>query len=39
MYNHVNCREVDNPKICAIRREDKLCLRKLPNTKKNDKNK
>jgi hypothetical protein len=34
MYNHDNCREIDNPKVCAIRREDKLCLRKLPITKK-----
>jgi len=23
-----NCREVENPKICAIVREDKTCLRK-----------
>ena len=28
LVNHDNCRELDNPKICAIVREDKTCLRK-----------
>ena len=29
LYNHVNCREIDNKKVCAIVRKDKKCLRKL----------
>jgi hypothetical protein len=28
LYNHNNCRELDNPKLCAIVRKDKVCLRK-----------
>ena len=28
LYNHNNCRELDNPKVCAIVRKDKVCLRK-----------
>jgi hypothetical protein len=27
LYNHANCREIDNRKICAIVREDKNVLR------------
>jgi hypothetical protein len=34
LYNHVNCREIDNRKICAIVREDKKCLKKLPKSAK-----
>ena len=32
LYNHDNCREVDNPKFCALVREDKICLRKFHKT-------
>ena len=28
LYNHSNCREIHNPKLCAIVNEDKVCLRK-----------
>jgi len=28
LYNHENCREVNNMKVCALVREDKICLRK-----------
>ena len=24
LYNHANCREIDNRKVCAIVREDKI---------------
>jgi hypothetical protein len=24
LYNHANCKEIDNMKVCAIVREDKL---------------
>ena len=34
LYNHVNCKEVDNRKICAIVREDKKCLKKLHKNSK-----
>ena len=28
LSKHDNCREFDNPKLCAIVREDKACLKK-----------
>ena len=28
LYKHDNCREIHNPKLCAIVREDKECLKK-----------
>jgi len=27
LYNHANCKEIDNQKVCAIVREDKACLK------------
>lgn len=33
LYNHESCREVDNPKLCALVREDKTCLRELQKTR------
>jgi len=36
LYNHANCREIDNRKICAIVREDKNCLKKLHKNSKED---
>ncbi|ACL02738.1 hypothetical protein [Desulfatibacillum aliphaticivorans] len=35
LYNPVNCREYYNPKVCAVVRADKVCLkkRKAKNTK------
>ena len=32
LYNHKNCKEIDNRKVCAIVRKDKICLRKLPKS-------
>jgi len=29
LYNHANCKEIDNPKLCALVREDKACLRNV----------
>lgn len=34
MYNHDNCKEIDNPKFCALVREDKTCLRERQRTGK-----
>jgi hypothetical protein len=34
LYNHKNCKEIDNRKVCAIVRKDKICLRKLPKSVK-----
>ncbi|MBI9077618.1 MAG: hypothetical protein JEZ02_19600 [Desulfatibacillum sp.] len=28
LYNPVNCREYYNPKVCAVVRADKVCLKK-----------
>ena len=28
LYNHLNCKEHINPKVCAIVRDDKQCLKK-----------
>ena len=28
LVSHENCRERDNSKVCAIVREDKICLKK-----------
>ncbi len=37
LYNHDNCREFYNPKLCAVVREDKTCLKKLHGSAKNPK--
>jgi len=34
LYNHANCKELHNRKICAIAREDKICLKKLHKNSK-----
>jgi hypothetical protein len=34
LYNHDNCKEIDNLKICTIVREDKNCLKKLHKSAK-----
>ncbi len=36
LYNHATCRELHNPKLCAIIREDKCCLKKQQKPKKNN---
>ncbi len=28
LYNHSTCRELHNPKLCAIIRQDHICLKK-----------
>ena len=28
LYNHSNCKDYEHPKLCAIVREDKVCLKK-----------
>ena len=33
LYNHSNCRELHNPKLCAIVRKDKICLKKHQKAK------
>ncbi|MBL7179102.1 MAG: hypothetical protein ABIK98_10915 [Pseudomonadota bacterium] len=33
LYNHLSCKEIDNPKVCALVRDDKTCLRELPKSK------
>jgi len=37
LYNHVNCRDIDNRKVCAIVRKDKKCLKKLDKSQKKSK--
>ena len=39
VYNHNNCREVHNPKLCALVKADKICLRKKRNLKDKSKKK
>jgi len=28
LYNHDNCKDLHNPKLCAIVRREKICLKK-----------
>ena len=28
LYNHSHCKDYDNPNLCAIIREDKVCVKK-----------
>lgn len=34
LYNHSNCRDIHNSKICAVVRKDKICLRKHQKSRK-----
>jgi hypothetical protein len=34
LYDHNNCKELHNLKVCAIVREDKKCLRELHKSAK-----
>ena len=36
LYNHATCRELHNPKLCAIIREDQICLKKQQKPKKDN---
>jgi hypothetical protein len=29
LTNHNNCRDIDNPKLCALVRKDKKCLKEI----------
>jgi hypothetical protein len=31
IHDHLNCRTIDRPDVCAIVREDKKCLKKRKN--------
>ena len=31
LFNHLSCKDIDNPKICAIVRKDKVCVKKKLN--------
>ncbi len=33
LYNHVTCKDLHNPKVCALVREDKLCFKKKQKNK------
>ncbi|SPD76199.1 conserved hypothetical protein [uncultured Desulfobacterium sp.] len=37
LYNHVNCKEYENPTLCAIVREDKICIKKIAKKPAKDK--
>jgi hypothetical protein len=34
LYNHATCKELHNPKLCAIIRDDKTCHKKQQKPKK-----
>jgi hypothetical protein len=31
LYDHLNCKKIDKPDVCAIVRKDKQCLKKRKN--------
>jgi len=33
LYNHSNCKDYEHPKLCAIVRKDKVCLKKKQKSK------
>jgi len=33
LYNHATCKELHNPNLCAIVRDDKTCYKKLQKPK------
>jgi hypothetical protein len=37
VYNHRNCKDIDNPKLCALVRDDKKCLREFRKKAKKEK--
>ena len=38
-YNHDNCKELHNQKVCAIVRKDKTCLKEFSKTRNKAQNK
>ena len=37
LYNHATCKELDNPKLCALVKKDRICLKKRFKQRKNKK--
>ncbi len=37
LVNHSNCKDLHNPKLCAIVNKEKFCLKKNPRSKENKK--
>ncbi len=37
LYNHANCKDYYNPILCAIIREDKICVKKAKDKEKSKK--
>jgi len=33
LYNHTNCKDYYNPKLCAVIRKDKICIKKSQKSK------
>ena len=33
LYNHNSCKELHSPKLCALVRKDKKCLKKNPKSR------
>jgi hypothetical protein len=33
MYTPDTCKEAESPKVCALVRKDKICLKKMPRSK------
>ena len=33
VYNHNNCKDYHNPKLCAMAKKDKVCLKKTAKPK------
>jgi len=31
LYNHASCRELHNPKVCALVKKDRICTKKMYN--------
>ena len=38
LYNHSNCKDYEHPKLCAIVRKDKVCLKKKQKSKSQKRN-
>lgn len=36
LYNHATCKELHNPKLCSIVREDRICFKKRQKPKSRD---
>ena len=37
LFNHANCKEIDNSRLCALVKEDKECLKKQRKQKSKSK--